>query len=182
MTSKARSAAFLLALSLSLASAACSSGPAVKSQAYAKLSDHRTYEYDIPVAMRGIEKALSGLKIVRRDPDEVSDLEARKLTSRRYETDWVYGQSRDKYVEYAVNDSPRRKMLQTRYKFDIEARSRIGGTDVSVRMTEEIERLKDDGTPAGYVAADEPDTSRVAEMLEKIQLGVLSAPPSNEVR
>lgn len=182
MCMKTRPASVWFALSLSLASVACSSGPPIKSQAYAKLNERRTYEYEIPVVMRGIEKALSGLKVVRRDPEEVTDLEARKLTSRRYETDWIYGQSRDKYVEYTVNDSPRRKLLQTRYKFTIEALSRIGGTDVSVRLTEEIERLKEDGTPADYVNSDEPDTSRVAEMLEKIQLGILMAPPSNEIR
>lgn len=154
----------------------CSSTREVKTQAYAVLKSHRTYEYEFPVVWKGIEKAVSGLKVTDRDPEEVDPVEMRKLDRRTLETDWVYGQSRDKYVEYKVNDSPRKKYLQTRTRYKVDARSQIGGVDVAVILSEEIERLNEDGSPAGYEGA-EADSSRASEMLDKIQNAILSAAP-----
>src|SRR4051794_2781072 len=93
---------------------ACSSGPAVKEQKYAKMLDHRTFEYAFPVVWKGIENVLHNYKVTDRDPADVDPNEMRKLTQRTLETDWIYAESRDKYIEYKVNDSPRKKYLQTR--------------------------------------------------------------------
>ena len=157
----------------------CSSAPPVKSQAYAKLNDQRMFEYDFPVVWKGIESALKNYKIVSRDPsnDDVGPLELQKLDKRTLETDWIYGQSRDKYQEYQVNGTPRKKYLQTRLKYRIVAKRVIGGTDVKVNTEEEIEKLKNDGSSAGFDSVDEPDASRAHELLDKINLAILSAAP-----
>jgi len=155
----------------------CAHDPTVKQQAYANLKSQHTYEYDFSTTWKGIESAIHNYKIVDRDPTDVSVQEMKKLTQRTLETDWIYGQSRDKYVEYKVNDSPRKQYLQTRVKYFISAKTQIGGTDVSVKTKEEIERLKGDGTPDGYESPNEVDPSRTAEMLDKIGLAILSAAP-----
>ncbi len=156
----------------------CSSPQPVKTQAYAKLSHQRVFEYDFPKVWKGIEEALRNHKILDRDPKEVNPLELKKLTERTLETDWVYGQSRDKYHEYQVNGSPRKVYLQSRFKYFIEAKSQIGGVKVSIKTHEEIEELNADGTPSGYVEMKEPDPSRPSDLIDKIGLSILSAPPS----
>src|SRR5690349_2685110 len=107
----------MLALSFAFFFSGCASTPEVKTQAYAKLNNQRTYEYEFPVVWKGIEESLSKFKITDRDPSEATPLEMRKLTRRTLDTDWIYGQSRDKYQEYKVNGSPRKIYLQTRFKY-----------------------------------------------------------------
>ena len=157
--------------------AGCASSRPVKEQAYAKLSDHRTFEYEFPAVWKGIESAFREYKVSDRNPDQVDDLEIKKLKKRTLETDWIYAQSRDKYIEYKVNGSPRKKYLQTRIKYSVKAESQIGGTDVSVKTDEQIEKLKEDGSPAGYDSVDHVDSSRANEVLDKINQAILSAAP-----
>jgi uncharacterized lipoprotein len=168
-----RTLPLLAFLSIALVSG-CSSSPAVKTEAYAKLSNTRTFEYELPVVWKGIEASLHEFKIDNRDPEDVDPSEMRKLTKRSLETDWIFGQSRDKYVEYKVNGSPRKKYLQMRFKYQIRAESGIGGTTVVVRTFEQIEKLKADGTPDGYSTVDS-DPSRPSELLEKINNAILSS-------
>ena len=165
-----------LALVFGLWGAGCSSGPAVKTQAYAQLKSERTFEHEFPVVWHGIESAFRKSKVVDRDPEEVNEVELKQLSKRTLETDWTYTQSRDKYVEYKVNGTPRRKQLQMRVKYEILAKRVIGGTDVVVKATEEVEKLKEDGSPDGYEEM-EPDTSRTAEILDKINLAIMAAAP-----
>jgi hypothetical protein len=155
----------------------CASTPPVKSQAYAKLANHRTFENDLPTVWKGVESALHNFKITKRDPDDVNEMEMKKLTHRKLETDWIYTQSRDKYEEYTVNSSPRKVYLQTRMKYQIECKSMMGGTDVTVETSEEIEKLNKDGTSAGYDKSSNVDPSRSSEMLDKIGNSILSAAP-----
>ena len=152
----------------------CSSLPPVKQQAYAKLNNERTFEYDFPTVWKGIEETLRNHKIKDRDPEEVDPQEMRKLTRRTLETDWIYGRSQDKHQEYQVNGSPRKTYLQTRYKYLLDAQSVMGGIKLTVRTEEEVERLKEDGQPDGYSAA-ESDPSRARELLDKIQISIHSA-------
>jgi hypothetical protein len=166
----------LVALLSAFLLASCASAPEVKSQKYAALRGDRVFEAEFPAVWKGVEKAVSGYKVTERDPEEVDALEMKKLTERSLETDWIYGQSRDKYQEYEVNGSPRKKYLQVRHRYRIVARSVMGGTRVEVAASEEIERLRADGTPDGY-AGTEPDSSRANELLEKINLAILSAAP-----
>lgn len=165
---------------LSLAAPAlisCSSAQKVGRQEYAALKSDRTFEHEFPVVWAGIENALKNIKVVERDPAEVDPIEMKRISERELETDWIYSRSRDKFHEYKVNGFPKKQYLQIRYKYDIEAKRVMGGTHVTVKMTEEIERLKEDGSSAGFDETDQPDTSRTHELLEKIQLGILSAAP-----
>jgi hypothetical protein len=157
---------FALAFSLLIA---CSSGPQVKQQAYAKLPDSRVFEYEFPTVWSGIEETFKNFPIVKRDPKEVGELEMEKLTERTIETDFIYTNSRDKYQEYKINGIPKKKYLQSRVKYTLTAKNVLGGVSVAIRTTEEIEKLKPDGSSAGYSKVKEVDTSRPAELLDKIQ-------------
>ena len=156
---------------------ACSSGPSVQKQAYARYSTERQFEHPFATAWTGIEAAVRDLKVVERDPDEVDALELKKLTARSLATDWVYTQSRDRYHEYKVNGSPRKKYLQLRLRYRVKANAEIGGTRIAVATDEEIELLADDGRPRGYETVEDTDTSRVRDLLDKINLSILSAAP-----
>lgn len=155
----------------------CAGKMPVRAQEYAALQQERTFEHEFSAVWRAIEATVKNYQVSERDPAEVDELALRKLTSRKLKTDWILSQSRDKYVEYTVNGSPRRKPLQTRFRFALEAKAVVGGTHVSVSTTEEIGNLHLDGTPAGYERMSVPDSSRGAELLEKINLAVISAAP-----
>lgn len=165
----------LIVLSAAIATG-CSSTRDVKTQAYAKLKSERTFEYDFPVVWKGIESALKNHRIKDRDPEEVGVLEMKKLKERSLETDWIYSQSRDKYVEYTVNGFKRKKYLQIRYRVKLKAERVMGGTQVVVDIDEEIEKLKEDGSSAGFTRAPDPDSSRSNEILNQIEQAILAAP------
>lgn len=155
----------------------CASGPEVKQQAYAKLPDHRTYEYEFPVVWKAIEETLRNYRVINRDPKDVDANEMRRIRHRTLETDWVFTKSTDKYVEYKVNDLPRKIYLQTKLKYKIDVQSVIGGTTVTVVPDEQIEKLNPDGSPAGWDTVEDKDSSRAANMLDKINMSILSAAP-----
>lgn len=163
-------------LSLAFLSAACSSGPEVKKQAYAKMPSTRTFEYELPVVWKAALRSFKDNKIVDRDPEDDNPVELKKLTEAEFETDWIYAQSRDKYHEYKVNGSPRRKALQVRLKYQVQLKTVMGGTEVKVALQEELERLKEDGSSRGYDAVEDTDSGRQAEILDRINASLLSAP------
>jgi hypothetical protein len=172
-----RAVALVPALALALLATSCSTpASGVKTQQYAALRDERVFEFDLPATWKGIEKALGNFKVVDRDPEEVSALEWKDLEERSLETDWIYSQSRDKYVEYRVNDSPRRKYPQIRYRFKLVAKRAVAGTSVKIDQDEEIERLKPNGMADGYDSTT-PDRTRASEFLDRIQQAILSAAP-----
>ena len=154
----------------------CSSSPKVKSQAYAQLSSRRTFEYSFPTVWKALEESLRKFKVVDRDPNEVDVVELKQLKRRSLKTDWIYSQSRDKYIEYAVNGSPRKTYLQTRYRYSIVAQKTLGGIDVNVNVDEEIEKLKNDGSSAGYDSVSDVDPTRASEFLDRLNQAVLAAP------
>jgi hypothetical protein len=155
----------------------CSSAPSVKQQAYAKLNNEHTFEYEFPEVWKAIEASFHNFKVADRDPSQVGPLEMKKLTKRKLETDWILGQSRDKYIEYKVNGSPRKQYLQTRLKYTVLADRVIGGTHVAVKTAEEVERLNKDGTSSGWDSSGHVDPSRAAEVLDKIGQSLTSAVP-----
>jgi hypothetical protein len=146
----------------------CSSEPTVKQQAYAKLNNEHTFEYEFPDVWKAVEDSFHNFKVADRDPSDVDPIEMKNLTKRRLETDWILGQSRDKYVEYQINGSPRKQYLQTRVKYTVLVDRVIGGTHVLVKTNEEIERLNKDGTSAGWDSTGNVDPSRASEVLDKI--------------
>ena len=166
-------AAFLATVSLS----GCAGRAPVQKQEYAELPSDRFYEYEFPVVWKAVEKAFQNYKVVDRDPSEVNEVELRKLSERSLETDWLYSESRDKYVEYRVNDVPKRKALEVRIRYKLEAKKVLGGVRVSIKTEEELESLGADGSSHGYSKVDHPDSSRPNELLEKINLAILAANP-----
>jgi hypothetical protein len=156
---------------------ACSSAPIlpVQAQAYAALSHERVFENDFHVVWKALEEVMRKAKVVDRDPSEVDTLELKALTRRTLETDWVYTESRDKYQEYSVNNTPRKVYLMARIKYRVEAKKILGGVQVVVNTIEEIDRLRQDGSSAGYSRSETPDPSRANEILDKIQQAILAA-------
>ncbi|MEK6578598.1 MAG: hypothetical protein AABZ55_05170 [Bdellovibrionota bacterium] len=154
----------------------CAGAP-VKKQAYAGMPTQRTFENEFPEVWKGIETAFKNHRVSGRDPETVESLEMKNLKERSLKTDWVVARSRDKYQEYKVNSLPKKVYLQTRVRFEVIAKKVMGGTNVSVHMDEEIERLKEDGSSDGFSSVSELDTSRAGEILEKIQNSMLSAAP-----
>lgn len=154
----------------------CSSAPEVKQEEYAKLKDARMYEYEFPVVWKAIEDTLRGYVVTSRDPNKVGIVEMKKIRQRTIDTDWVYSRSTEKYLEYKVNDSPRKIYLQTRTRYHLIARTVLGGVEVTVDPQQEIEKLREDGSSEGFVAADNPDRSLANAMLDKINQSLLAAP------
>lgn len=164
---------------LAVFASACASTPPVKTEAYAQLKNHRTFENDFPTVWKAIEEVFRNTKVTERDPDSVTELELRnKVKERKLKTDWSYGQSRDKYEEYKINDLPKKVFLQERTRFTVDARRVMGGVEVVVQNEEEIEKLNSDGSSAGFHSVDKADSSRADEIVNKISNGILSAPPS----
>ena len=136
----------------------CSTGPKYKTQAYAKEQTSRTMEYDYGIVWKGIRDALQDHKI--REANEEKGI---------VETDWAYSTSNDKYLDVVINQQPRRKYLQTRYRYRITAQKQMIGVLVDVNIEEEVEKLKSDGTFQRWHSVDEPGTSRPHEMLMRIE-------------
>jgi uncharacterized lipoprotein len=142
----------------------CSS-PDYKTQGYAKLSNTKEFEEEYPVVWKGVVAALSEYKIEKKDQEKGV-----------VETDWIYSTSNDKYFEYQVNGFPRKKYLQTRYKFNVKIDKLLGRVKVTVSPEEEVESLKSDGSFDDWKSAGEFDTARANEVIQKIEMKILSAP------
>lgn len=168
-----------LSILLALALSGCSSSPPVKTQAYAQLQSERTFENEFPTVWKAIEETLRNYKVTSRSPENVDPLEMKKLTQRKLETDWVYTKSNDKYHEYKVNGFPRKVYLQSRIRYFLEAKRVMGGVNLKIKSEEEVEKLKDNGTPDGYSRVENPDSARVNDLLNRIQNAILSAPPTS---
>ena len=155
----------------------CSHSQPVSREAYAQLKTSKTFEYDFPKVWKGIEIAFSSYTGSKRDPEEVGILEMKKISERSIESDWIYTRSTDQYVEYQVNDLPRRQYVQTRVKYRVEAKRAMGGVNVNVIVQQEVERLKKNGDSDGYSKTD-PSSSLGSDMLHRVERGILSAPPT----
>lgn len=155
----------ILVLLAALSMAPACSGPGYKRQDYAKLSNTKVFEDEFPMVWRGVKAAVAEYKLEEEDSEEG-----------RIHTDWIYSTSTEKYLEYTVNGFPRKRYLQTRYKFLITAEKEIGGVKVTVNPEEEVENLKSDGSFESWKDVSEPDSSRANEMLRAIELKILSRP------
>jgi hypothetical protein len=167
----------LISMATLVGLSACSSGPEVKQQQFARLQSHRDFEYDFPTVWKGIESALEGYPITERNPNKVGIVEMKNLHKRTIDTDWIFSRSTEKYVEYTINGTPRKTYLQTRTRYRIEAATILGGVSVTVFPQEEIERLHDDGSSAGFTSVESPERNLPGLMLDKINQAILSAAP-----
>ncbi len=146
-------------------SSGCSSGPQAKTQDYAELTNTKTLEHDFDVVWKGTKKALSDYRIEEADEEDGLIV-----------TDWAYSTSARRYVEVKVNGMPRRKYLQTRYKYKVYVKRQIVGTQVQVNLNEQVENINNDGIFKGWSDAEEPDSARENETLKNIERTILSAP------
>lgn len=137
----------------------CSSGPAIKKQQYANLQTSKVLEYDFEQVWKGIGDALAEYRLKDKDDKDGT-----------LSTDWVYSTSSDKYISVMVNQQPRRKYLQARYRFHILAKRQIIGVLVDVKMDEEVEQLSSEGAFQSWKSIEELDTKRAHDILEKIEL------------
>ena len=173
-------AIFSAALCALFFSGACATPSPVKTQAYASLKNQRTFESELPVVWKATTKVFENYKLVSRDPKESEEsdpVEMNRRTEASLESDWSYAQSRDKYVEYKVNGSPRKKYLQIRTKAKVVLKKSIAGTEVTVLPSEEVEKMMPNGTSDGYTSVEKPDSSRASEILDKIYNAILAAAP-----
>lgn len=158
-----------------MTSTGCSTAPTVKSQGYAQLQNHRSFDYELPIVWKGIEEALKSYRILRRAPDPIDALDLNRSDFRSLETDWVYSQSREKYVEFKLNGFPKKQYLQTRLKYRVSAKKVLGGVEVKIFTSEEVENIKADGTPGSYEPSAVPDSAPAHQLLEKIENSILAA-------
>ncbi|MCC7442361.1 MAG: hypothetical protein IT285_12060 [Bdellovibrionales bacterium] len=177
MRAQIRSSVGLALLLPLLALSGCASGPAVKSQDYAVLSTSKAFEYPMEKVYKAVEETLRKHRVVERDPEEPNEVEIRKLTEAEWETDWIYSQSKNKYVEYKVNDLPRKQYLQLRVKYQLKAETQIGAVKVSVGAQEEVQRLSADGKPDGWDSEGKPDTALARRVLDQVGQAILAAAP-----
>lgn len=172
----------LFAVLAGISFSGCATTPPIQQQAYAKLKNQRTFEYEFPAVWKGIEDTVRNYRVIGRDPKDVNPNEMRRLRDRTLETDWIFTKSNDKFIEYKVNGLPRKIYVQTRLKYNIEAQAVIGGVTVTVKPIEEVEQLKNDGTPDGWQSAyNDQDTARASDLLDRINMAILSAGPTSEV-
>ena len=151
----------LLAVLSAVSISACSSGPKIKQQKFARLQNSKDFENEYAVVWKAIVAATEDYKIV--DKNE----ESGQLT-----TDWVYTTSNEKYYEYTVNGLPRKHYLQTRSKFQIIAQRKLGSVNVSVSPVEQVEKVKSDGTFDDWIDADRIDSARANEIPSKMELAI----------
>lgn len=154
---------FFLTLGLNVIHGGCSTG--YKNQQYAQLPNAKVFEEEYPKVWKGILAALNEYK-----------LEEENFESGNVRTDWIYSTSTEKFVEYKVNDMPRKKYLQVRYKLEVKAEKHMGGVNVIVTPEEEVEALKKDGTFDSWKKSKKFDTSRANEVLRNIENKILSLP------
>ena len=145
---------------------ACSSGPQMKEDKYAKLANMRTFTYDMPVVWKSVLNVANPYKIVFLD---VNDPNKHTL-----ETDWFDSPSSDKYAQTTINGSPQRVPLHVRLKYKITALKRLGGVDVTVSSSEQVEKLDNYGNSKGFSKTSEIDTAHESEVLDKINQALLS--------
>ncbi|MGE4231892.1 MAG: hypothetical protein AB7F43_01055 [Bacteriovoracia bacterium] len=143
----------------------CASAPGTyKSEIYAKLPNSRVFEEEYSVVWKGILKALEVYKLEKVEEED-------GIAS----TDWVYSTSNERFLEYRVNGLPRRKYLQSRYKYTVTAEKQMAGVKVIVNTEEESEYLKPDGSFDLWKAV-ETETNKSNELLRNIELKILSRP------
>lgn len=155
---------FLIIFLCSIYLAGCSSAP-YKKQAYAKLQNTKVFEEEYDVVWKAVTVSLADYLIEYNLP-----------TEGRIQTDWIYSTSNEKYMEYKVNGFPRKRYLQTRYKYKVLAKKQLGGVEVTVDLTEEFERLKSDGSFDSWKSSTDLDSSRQNDLLKIIELNLHSLP------
>jgi hypothetical protein len=153
-----------------LALTSCSSGPRPQTStlAYAKLNNEHFFENDMNTTWKAVQEVFSPFKLTSQSTD---DARVHKL-----ETDWFETQANDRYETIVIDKIQHQMPLQSRLKFSVVAKTLFNGTQVTVKTSEEIEKLHDDGTHAGFSPVSAPDPLRAATILDNISRALTSRP------
>jgi hypothetical protein len=154
----------LWVLALPLLVCSCRSNTPYSTQDYAVLKNSKEFEFEYSKVWDAIKTACA-IYSVRQSNSEKGLLE----------TDWVVTTSSEKYFEYTVNGFPRKKYLQIRLRYLITAQRQLGSVLVTVELDEEVENLDENGEFAGWRAARFADAQKPAQLIEQIELKLLSS-------
>lgn len=84
-------------------------------------------------------------------------------------TGWVYSTSKDKYVVFDFNGSPKRKQLAARRKIAYSVSPALAGSMVTVRVEEEIQEVDlKTGEPKGWKNVA-PDQNVYDQLIKRIR-------------
>lgn len=150
----------------------CSSTPkgTYKEQATPKFASSRELSEKPEVALRAAKAVLEELTRAS-DPPAAKKVHDEGDTLR---TGWVYGTSRDKYVEYKHNGAPRRKTLAVRRQYAYTVTPSLGGSQVTVSIDEEIEDVDlNTGENKGWSNAA-PDQAAYDQLIRKLRERILA--------
>lgn len=84
-------------------------------------------------------------------------------------TGWVYGQAKDKYVQYDYNGTPRRKQLALRRIYGFTVNPTLAGSQVAMNVEEELQEVDlKSGEPKGWKRV-EPDPAAYDLLLRRLR-------------
>lgn len=142
----------LVAIALLLS--ACSSGPKAKykeEENTAKFATERSFTETPDTVLRAARAVLDEL-MHESDPPATGALKGNEESVR---TGWVYGLSKDKWVAYDFNGTPRRKQLAVRRKYTYTVVPGLAGTKVNYGIEEELQQVDlKSGEPTGWKSVE----------------------------
>lgn len=157
----------IFALSLCLVFSACASKTkgTYKEQMTPKFASTKDYA-EKPEQIRA-----AALRVLEELTNESEPPAAKKVYDEgdTQRTGWVYGMSRDKYVEYKHNGVPQRKKLAVRRKYAYTVSPGLGGSQVTASIEEEIEEVDlNSGENEGWKNAA-PDSQAYDQMHRRLR-------------
>jgi len=159
--------ALLLALPLLLASCAGKTPPpALKEEKNkAKFAESRAFTEKPELVLAAAHAALDELTR-ESDPPASGPVQAETGSVK---TGWVHGRSRDKYVQYDYNGSPRRKQLTVRRQYSAGVQPALAGSQVELGIEEELEEVDlKTGLPKGWKSV-KPDPAAFDLLMKRIR-------------
>ncbi|MGZ3694030.1 MAG: hypothetical protein ACXWQO_07505 [Bdellovibrionota bacterium] len=158
----------VLALALTLSFTACSGGPKAKykeEENTPKFSTGRSFTETPETILRAARAVLDEMNRAS-EPAVTGSLKGNEESVR---TGWVYSQSKDKYVEFQFNGSPKRKILQVRRKYTYTAVPSLAGSQVTYGIEEEIQKVDlKSGEPTGWEKV-EPAQAAYDDMAKRLR-------------
>ena len=92
-----------------------------------------------------------------------------KTADRTIYSGWVYGTSRDKYVEYKYNGAMQRKKLSVRRRYSFDIAPSLAGSQATATIEEEIEKIDlNTGKPESWEGVS-ADPKEYDNMLRKLK-------------
>lgn len=142
---------FILFATLSLAACSTPPGKYKEEKNTPRFADSRSFTEKPDEILRAARAVLDDLSR-ESDPPATAAL---KSTDESIRTGWVYSTSKDKYVEYNHNGSPRRKTLSVRRRYSYTAVPSLAGSQVTYGVEEEIQKVDlTTGEPKGWENVD----------------------------